>query len=302
MPALPGNTMSKGNILVTGASGQVGWHLCRYLSRQGYQVTGTYYSHNPDLEGVELLACNLEDPHTLFALCRRDYTAVIHAAALTHADRCEKMPDLARRVNVEGTRALAELFRPDTRVIYISTDLVFDGVTGGYSETDTINPVNFYGQSKAEGEQAALTRPGAVVVRLSLTYGPATPFSAGFSSAMKSLLDSGQPVRLFVDQFRTPIYVGDILRAVERLIEQAPTHRTYHLGGAERLSRWDFGCLYVDVFGYERTSLQQVTADSVGLVPRGKDCSLDCTRFVTEFGFQPSGVLDGLRRMKQGLY
>jgi len=294
--------MSKGDVLVTGASGQVGWHLCRYLVSQGYRVTGTYHSHRPDLEGVELVGCDLEDPRSLFALCRRDYRAVIHAAALTHADRCEKMPDLARRVNVQGTKTLAELFQPSTRFIYISTDLVFDGGKGGYRETDELNPVNFYGQSKAEGEQAALDRPGAVVVRLCLSYGPATPYSAGFSSVMKSLLDAGQPVRLFVDQYRTPIYVGDILRALERLIEQEPRHRTYHLGGADRVSRWDFGCLYVDVFGYERASLQPVAADSAGLVPRGKDCSLDCTRFVTEFGFQPTGVLDGLRRMKQGVY
>ncbi|RPJ53166.1 MAG: SDR family oxidoreductase [Acidobacteria bacterium] len=294
--------MSKGNVLVTGASGQVGWHLCRYLAGQGYRVTGTYNSHQPELEGVEVVGCNLEDPQNLSDLCRRDYRAVVHAAALTHADRCEKMPDLARRVNVEGTKALAGLFRPQTRFIYISTDLVFDGEKGGYGESETINPVNFYGQSKAEGEQAALGRPGGVVVRLCLAYGPATPFSAGFSSVMKGLLEAGQPVRLFVDQYRTPIYVGDIVRALERLIEQEPRHRTYHLGGAERLSRWDFGCRFVDVFGYERALLQPVKADSVGLVPRGKDCSLDCTRLVTEFGFQPSGVLDGLRRMKQGVY
>jgi len=294
--------MSKGDVLITGASGQVGWHLCRYLTRQDYRVTGTYHSHKPDLEGVELLQCNLEDPRSFSELCGRDYRAVIHAAALTHADRCEKMPDLARRVNVEGTKALAETLRPEARFVCISTDLVFDGGNGGYRETDPINPVNFYGQSKAEGEQAALNRPGAVVVRLCLSYGPATPFSAGFSSVMKSLLDAGQPVRLFVDQYRTPIYVGDIVKAVERVIEQEPRNRTYHLGGAERLSRWDFGCLYVDVFGYERASLQPVTADSVGLVPRGKDCSLDCTRFVTEFGFRPSGVLEGLQRMKQGVY
>jgi dTDP-4-dehydrorhamnose reductase len=294
--------MSKGDVLVTGVSGQVGWHLCRYLVGQGYRVTGTYNAHKPDIAGVEIVGCNLEDPHSLAELCRRDYQAVIHAAALTHADRCEKMPDLARRINVEATKALAELFRPETRFIYISTDLVFDGEKGGYRETEAINPVNFYGQSKAEGEQAALSRPGAVVVRLSLSYGCATPFSSGFSSVMKSLLEAGQPVRLFIDQYRTPIYVGDIVRALERQIEQAPRERIYHLGGAERVSRWDFGCRYVDVFGYERALLQPVKADSVGLIPRGKDCSLDCTRFVTEFGFQPSGVLDGLHRMKQGEY
>jgi len=294
--------MSKGNILITGASGQVGWHLCHYLPQKGYRVTGTYHSHKPDLPGVELLECNLEEPQALSPLCQKDFTTVIHAAALTHADQCEKMPDVARRVNVKGTKALAELFRPETRFIYISTDLVFDGSKGWYSETETINPVNLYGETKAEGEHAALSRPGAVVVRLSLVYGPATPFSAGFSSVMKSHLEAGQPVKLFIDQYRTPIYVGDILRALERIIEQEPRERIYHLGGAERVNRWDCGCRYVDVFGYERALLQPVTADSVGLVPRGKDCSLDCTRFVTEFGFRPSGVLHGLRRMKRAVY
>ncbi|MFB3904435.1 MAG: NAD(P)-dependent oxidoreductase [Acidobacteriota bacterium] len=294
--------MSKGDVLVTGASGQVGWHLCRYLAGQGYRVTGAYNCHKPELDGIELLSCNLENPRSLSVLRSRDYVAVIHAAALTNADLCESMPALARRVNVEGTRALADLFRLETRFIYLSTDLVFDGARGRYSESDAINPVNFYGQTKAEGEQAVLGRPGAVVVRLCLSYGPATPFSAGFSGVMRGLLDSGQPVRLFVDQYRTPIYVGDIVQGLERLIEKEPRHRTYHLGGPERVSRWDFGCLYVDVFGYKRASLQPVPADSAGLVRRGEDCSLDCTRFVKELGFQPSGLLAGLQRMKQGVY
>jgi len=108
-------------------------------------------------------------------------------------------------------------------------------------------------------------------------------------------------VRLFVDQFRTPVYVGDIVRAIERLITQQPQHQVYHLGGAERVSRWEFGCRFADVFGYDRALLLPTKAAESGLVVRGKDCSLDCSRFANEF-FQTCEVLEGLRRMQQGVY
>ncbi|RPI25160.1 MAG: SDR family oxidoreductase [Acidobacteria bacterium] len=294
--------MTKGEILITGASGQIGWHLCRYLASQGYRVTGTYHSHKPALEGVELRQCDLTDVASLSSAIGGDYQAVIHAAAYTNVDKCEKFPDMARRVNVEAIGALASLFPPEVRFICISTDLVFNGERGRYGETDRVDPVNMYAETKAAGEKAALGHPGGIVVRLALVYGPDTPFSFGFSSVMKGLLEAGKPVPLFVDQYRTPVYVGDILRALQRLVEQDPKHRIYHLGGAERVNRWEFGRLFVDVFGYDRSLLQPVTTESVGLVRRGKDCSLDCSRLAAEFGFRPSGVLEGLRRMKQGVY
>jgi dTDP-4-dehydrorhamnose reductase len=291
----------RGRLLVTGASGQLGYHLCRYLVAEGYEVDGTYNSRRPALPAVRLLECNFENPAHLARLGENDYRAVIHTAALTSPDECERKPDLTRRVNVIGTEALLKIFPASARFIYISTDLVFDGTKGRYRETEPINPVNVYARSKAAAERGVRKRRGGVVVRMALMYGPETPFPGGFLAWMKRRLEKGEEVPLYTDQYRTPIYAGDMVRALRLLIERPARHRLYHLGGAQRLTRWEFGTLYAEIFGWDRTLLRPVSCETAGVV-RGRDCSLDCRRFLREFGFRPEGVAGGLARLKQGIY
>jgi dTDP-4-dehydrorhamnose reductase len=291
----------RGRLLITGASGQLGYHLCRYLVAQGYELDGTYHSRRPALPGVRLLQCNLENESDVARLGENDYQAVIHTAALTSPDECERKPDLTRRVNVEGTEALVRVFSNRARFLYISTDLVFDGTKGHYRETEQINPVNVYAASKAEAEGIVRKQRGGMVLRMALMYGPDTPFPGGFVSWMKRLFEKGEEVPLYTDQYRTPIYAGDMVRALRLLIGRPARHRLYHLGGAQRLSRFEFGTLYADLFQWDRRRLRPVSCESAGVV-RGKDCSLNSHRFVREFGFRPEGVAGGLARLKQGVY
>src|SRR4030042_4740717 len=130
---------------------------------------------------------------------------------------------------------------------------------------------------------------------MALLHGPPAAFPGGFIAWMRSRLDAGQEVPLYTDQFRTPVYVGDVARGLALLIEREPGHRLYHLGGAERVSRWDFGQKYVEVSGDDPRLLRPIESGGAGQVVRGQDCSLDSGRFAREFGFRPSGVLDGLR-------
>ena len=290
-------------ILITGASGVLGWHLCRYFTARGYRVEGTYRENRPRIRGVRCYRLALDDPGEIQRHCRdSNYGAVIHSAAMTTPDECEQAPERTHLVNVSGTRRLMESLAPDVRFVCLSTDLVFDGSRGNYSEEDPTNPPNCYARSKRRAEEAVFKRSGAVIVRTAKIYGPESPFHTCFVTWMRQRFEKAEKVPLFSDQYRTPIYVGDVARALEKVLESVPSHNLYHLGGPERLSRRHFGELYARTFGFDLLLISPTTFQCSGLVTRGIDCSLNSGRFVNEFNFAPAGVSEGLIRMRANTY
>ena len=154
--------MTKDSILITGASGVLGWHLSRFFAAENYRVTGNYFRNRPSLEGVEFDCLPLEQEEQIVDyLGQKYFQTVVHSAAVTSPDDCEKDPEFARRINVDATRILATNLPEDTLLIYISTDLVFDGLKGFYSEDDKPKPVNIYGETKLEAENIVRSRPGS---------------------------------------------------------------------------------------------------------------------------------------------
>ncbi len=291
------------HILITGASGVVGWHLCHLLKTQGQAVVGTFRHRVPTLEGVSFRQLRLEDPKSIDSLFEGQlYRAVIHCAALSHPDTCEQQPQRARTVNVLGTRRLVERVADQRRFVYLSTDLLFDGARGNYSEGDSTNPVNEYARCKHDAEEYVLSRSNSVVVRLSKVFGWGSPFHDCFLDWARSRFEKRNQVPLFHDQYRSFVYVGMVVRALERLISAHPRHNLYHLGGPERLSRLDLGELFAQTFGFDRSLISPVSVESVGQAARGKDCSLDSSRITTEFDLPSRPVREDLQRMKEGRY
>ncbi len=290
-------------ILVTGASGAVGWHLCRFLKAQGQAVVGTFRERVPTLEGVSFRQLRLEDPGSIESLFEgQPYRAVIHCAALSHPDTCEQQPQQAQTVNVLGTRRLMERLADQRRFVYLSTDLVFDGAKRNYSEDEPTNPVNEYARGKRDAEQYVLSRSNSMVVRLSKVFGWGSPFHDCFLDWARSRFENQNQVPLFHDQYRSFVYVGMVVRALERLISAHPRHNLYHLGGPQRLSRLDLGELFAQTFGFDRSLISLVSVESVGQAARGKDCSLDSSRITTDFDLPNRPVWEDLQRMKEGRY
>lgn len=291
-------------ILVTGASGAVGWHLCRFLNAQGKTVVGTFRESVPSLEGVSFRQLRLEDPESVEALfAPQSYQAVIHCAALSHPDTCEQHPQQAQTVNVLGTRRLMEGLGDQGRFVYLSTDLVFDGAKGNYVEDDSTNPVNEYARGKRRAEEYVLSRSNSMVLRLSKVFGWGSPFHDCFLDWVRSRFEKQQQVPLFHDQYRSFVYIGMVVRALECLIAAHPHHNLYHLGGSQRLSRLDLGELFAQTFGFDRSLISPVSVESVGgQAARGKDCSLDSSRLTEELGFQNRSVSEELQRMKEERY
>jgi dTDP-4-dehydrorhamnose reductase len=165
--------------------------------------------------------------------------AVIHCAALSRTKDCEQDPEQARRINVEVTAHLAQLSQ-DIPFIFLSSGEVFDGRTGWYGETDEPNPINVYGQTKLEAERAVLQNPRHTVVRIVLTAGISETGDRGFVEDMCRTAKAGKDMTLYEDEFRCPLPAGVIARAIWELVD-CEQPGLYHLGGSDRLSRWEIG-------------------------------------------------------------
>jgi dTDP-4-dehydrorhamnose reductase len=291
--------MGERSVLVTGASGVLGWNLCRFLQdKTDWSVAGTYCHNRPQFHRVQAAEMDLLDSQSCARVLKASSPEVIiHSAALTRPDDCERDQPMAYSVNVTATRRLLDLAPPDSRFIYISTDLVFDGEKGCYSELDEPNPVNYYGETKLQAESLVRKHPGSVVVRIAKLFSHGSPFHSCFTNWMRENLVNRRPLKLFTDQFRTPISVFDVSRGLVLLVERGPSSDLYHLGGPERLSRYAFGLLYAEVFGLSSESVAPVSMADLGLVPRGRDCSLVSTRFNEEIGFAPLPLKEGLAEL-----
>jgi dTDP-4-dehydrorhamnose reductase len=269
------------SLLLTGASGQLGSYLLRQLLHEGASFTAWSGSRTGSLLGVPLLPIDLCDP----AACAQGFRAarpavVLHAAALARVGDCFRNPQRARQVNTDATAGLVDLCAAQgVRLIFVSTDLVFSGQRAPYRESDPPSPVSVYGQTKADAERIVLARPGNVVVRLSLLFGPALNGQGSFFDDQVAALRTGRPITLFVDEWRTPLDLASAARGLLRVARSSITG-VLHLGGPERLSRLEMGQQLALVLGKDPSVLvparrEQVPADE----PRPEDVSLDSTRW-----------------------
>ena len=217
-----------------------------------------------------------------FSAVRREFLRerpglIIHCAAITAVAEAQKDPALARRVNVEVTRWLAEL-AADIPFVFFSTDLVFDGRKGNYTETDVANPLHVYGETKLAAEEIVLKNPRHLVIRTSLNGGVSPTGDRAFNERLRhSLQVAGQGMKLFTDEFRNPIPAVETARAVWELVQREAVG-LYHVAGAEKLSRWQIGELLVRRWPEIETKLEPGLAADIGGVPRALDTSLDISK------------------------
>jgi dTDP-4-dehydrorhamnose reductase len=227
---------------------------------------------------------------------------VVHSAALTDADRCQMEPDAAFRLNAEATTRLARAASHSCRrFLYCSTDLVFDGGRSFYREGDPVEPILAYGRTKREGEQRAEALLGhrAVILRLALLFGLSGGGRRSFAERMVRDGQNGQPVKVFSDQFRSPLYVEDAATGIEHLLGLGETPRAVHLGGPERVSRYDMGRTAAQVFGFSPAlAVPTRMAEVPSAAPRPADVSLDVS-LARSIGFEPRTVEAGFRAMRE---
>jgi len=190
-------------VLVTGATGLLGWWVAKVFSERGFEVYATYHVQSlRGLEGVRWISMDLGNPQSAAGVVEElKPDVVVHSAAYTDVDGCEVNKEYAYRVNYLATRALAKASsRIGAYFVYVSTDYVFDGERGMYREDDVPNPVNFYGFTKLLGEVAVLSilEASSIVVRVSGLYGYSPTGKKNFGvRALESLLASSSSRILF---------------------------------------------------------------------------------------------------------
>jgi dTDP-4-dehydrorhamnose reductase len=276
-------------VLITGASGYLGSYLLRHLRTTGTPVAAWSGARHGDLFGVPLRPVDLADPDAVadaFAEARPD--VVLHTAALAKIGDCHRDPARAERVNTRGTAVLGErAAKAGARLVLVSTDLVFDGERGPYREEDEPAPLSVYGRTKAAAEAAVLGLPRTAVVRVSLLFGPSLTDRPSFFDDQVAALRGGRSVSLFADEWRTPL---PLHTAAQALFAIALSDRTglLHLGGPERLSRFEMGRRLAEFLGVSPSSVvagrrEQVAAPE----PRPRDTSLDSSRWRQHFPARP---------------
>jgi len=221
---------------------------------------------------------------------------IIHSAALTDVDRCEREKELAYQMNVEGTRAIATAAeKAGSFLIYISTDYVFDGNRGMYREDDRTNPVSYYGYSKLLGEKFCR----GCIARTCVIYGsrPASG-KVNFALWLLNSLKSGKPVGVVTDQFITPTLNTNLARMVLEAAERRLTG-IYHLAGATRISRYDYALELAREFDLDESLiLPSRMEDLMWAAKRPIDSSLDTSKARAELMEKPFPLNEALRTLR----
>lgn len=281
--------------LVTGASGKLGAYVVSHLVQMGRPVVAWSGRSVGELFGVPLRPVALEDPQAVRTAYREaNPSCVIHCGAVSAISDVLRDETHALKVNRDATELLGQLA---DRIVYTSTDLVFDGEAAPYGPQTQPSPLSRYGFSKLAGEEVLENMPGASIVRVSLMYGPCLRGPGGFFEQQRVSLESGQASRLFEDEYRTPLAYDEAARgAVE--IADLDHQGLLHFGGSDRLSRYDMGAALTRHLGLPENLLEPISSSDIDFPePRPKDVSLDSTATYRLLGWTPSTYQEGLERL-----
>ena len=274
--------------LVLGGSGFIGYYIARYFNAAAAS------SH--EKEGyVKLDITNKEEVSEVFNKIKPEL--VINSAAIADVDLCEKEKETAMSVNGYAVEWLSSVSKEiGAKFVQLSTDYVFDGLTGNYIEEDIPNPINEYGKSKLIGEENAL-KNDAIVLRIEMPYGLnlAKNKNVFFESVVKNLKE-GKPVNAAVDQIISPTFVEDIPKAIEILVEKG-ANGIFHLASKEHFSRFEFVNIIADVFDFDKTAIKPVKLDDFKmLAKRPKNTFLNTDKMSKSYEIKP--LKENLEKIK----
>ena len=292
-------------ILITGANGLLGQHLTALLLKEGYKVIAvgkgacrlpftktdffTYYDIDITIDFLLHQAMQKEMPGI-----------VVHAAAVTQVDECQLNQEKCEDVNVRATaQVLLSAEECSRRFIYISTDFVFDGEKGDYSEEDDTNPLSWYGFTKVQAESITQTSdiPWAII-RTCLVYGHTlTGTRSNIISWVKQNLETGKKIKVVNDQWRTPTYVADLANGVLLVIQKQATG-IYHISGKDKLTPYDMALATAAHFNLDISLIEKADASSFQQpAKRPLKTGFDISKARKELGFEPLDFSEGLKKM-----
>jgi dTDP-4-dehydrorhamnose reductase len=279
-------------LLITGASGVAGYNALPYFQRlYPGQVIGVRPTQTYQLVGNGIIALDTEDRDGLWELFRTHrFGSVLNTTGNCALKSCELDPAMAYRTNVLSAINLAEAARAfGARLVHLSSDLVYSGKgSGGYVETDPVDPVTVYGRTMAEGEQVVLsTDPSAAILRISLPMGPSFNGHAGAIDWIQSRFRNDRPATLYFDEVRSCTYTDDLNRVFEHFL--AGDHAgLFHCGGPRAITLYQIAQVVNRVGGYKPYLLKGCPRIEAGPIPpRAGNVSMNSNRLITALGGEP---------------
>ncbi|HOW28878.1 MAG TPA: SDR family oxidoreductase [Elusimicrobiota bacterium] len=244
--------------LVVGASGQVGKKLHQWLRQNGHRSLGTGFSH-VDRSDESLVPLDMREAAAVNdVFLKHRPSTVFLFSALTNVDYCEDHADEAYAINVAGVQNIVNACKTHkTKLVFASTEYVFDGAHGPYKEEDAVNPLGVYAKTKVEGEKIVSSLPGAIIARTTVVY-DWDPSSKNFVMGLIQKLSTGQAVKVLTDQWSHPTLARNLAQILWEL-SRTNESGVFHVVGPDYTNRHRFAILLCDLFGFDKTLLSPVT-------------------------------------------
>ena len=295
----------KKRILITGSNGMLGQRIVEFYSKlNGIELLATSVEDKSVIDGIEYIQCDLSGRNqikkNIYDFCP---DVIINTAAFTNVDKSETERELAWKINVKGVEYLSEAARIlDSHLIHISTDYIFDGKSGPYSENDLPNPVGYYGRTKLASEN--VIKIGGIkstILRTNVLYGPAKYSRPDFVKWVVDSVRDSKEIKIVDDQINNPTFLDDLVQAINRVIE-TKREGIYNIGGKEFLSRFDFTHIIAEYFDLNKDLIKRIkTSDLNQVARRPLNSGLITIKAQSELGYKPHSIIESLEIMKREL-
>lgn len=289
-------------VLITGANGLLGQRLVQTFGKE-FEVHGTGIKDHADVlfENYEYWRCDITNRKNMMALVKELHPSfVINAAAYTNVDASEEDREACWKVNVKGVENLAAAAKVvGAFMVQISTDYVFDGKEGNYTEKSKPNPLGYYGKSKLAGENV-LIGDGVkfAIARTMVLYGTGKNQKLNFATWLVQELGKGRSVNIVDDQFGHPTLADDLALAILKIVKQRNAG-IYHVAGSECDSRYHFALKLAEIFDFDLNLIRPInTAELNQKAPRPLNSSFILDKLHNEVGFKLSDIENGLKKLK----
>ena len=281
--------------LITGASGLLGLNLAYYASGK-YEILGSCEEKILKDQPFEMIYIDLLDQKGIDQLIEQSKPeAIIHCAALANVDLCEKEPELAYRLNAEIPGELASVTsKLGIKLIHISTDAVFDGIEGNYSEEDVTNPINIYAKTKLAGEKNVVQAdPNAIIARVNF-FGWSVSGKRSLAEWFFNNLSLGNKINGFKDLFFTPLEAMNLAKLLFQMSEK-DLSGIYHVTSPDIISKYSFGKQIARIFSFDEELISPISWKDAGLTAnRSPNSTLSINKLVRDIKETPPTVEENI--------
>lgn len=292
----------KNRILITGSNGMLGQRLVEYFSKLNtIQILSTSVEEKSVFDNIDYIQCDISNRNDIkkiiYDFCP-DF--IVNTAAYTNVDKSELERESAWKINVKAVEYISETARVlDAHLIHISTDYIFDGKNGPYTENDVPNPIGYYGRTKLASENVLrISGIKYTILRTNVLYGTAKFSRPDFVKWVIDSLKNGKQINIVDDQVNNPTFIDDLVQAVSLIINKK-REGVFNIGGSEFLKRYEFALMIAEYFNLDKKLINRIKTDELKQTARRPlKSGLITIKAQSELGYKPHSIIQSLEQMK----